>query len=85
MNKVIDVHSLPNRHLYIEMSDGQCGEFDMSPYMESDFFSPLKNEYYFKKVTLFFRGIGWPDGQDISPDTIMAGLKNRNDKGNRLD
>ncbi len=74
MNKVIKVYSLPHGRLYIEMADGQCGEFDMTPYMDSDFFSALKNEHYFKQVTLFFQGIGWPDGQDISPDTIMAGL-----------
>ncbi len=81
MNKVITVYSLPHRHVYVKMANGQCGEFDMTPYLESDFFSALKNDDYFKQVRLFFQGIGWPDGQDIGPDTIAAGLilKNKNE------
>ena len=75
MNKVISVHSLSHGLLYVELTDGQSGEFDMTPYMESAFFSALKNDDYFKQVKLFFQGIGWPDGQDIGPDTIAAGLK----------
>jgi hypothetical protein len=74
MNKVINVHPLPHGRLYIKMADGLCGEFDVTPYMQSDFFSALKNEVYFKQVTLFFQGISWPDGQDIGPDTIAAKL-----------
>jgi hypothetical protein len=75
MNKVANVYSLPHGHLYIELSDGRCGEFDMTPYMESTFFSALKNDDYFKQVRIFFQGVGWPDGQDIGPDTIAAELK----------
>ena len=74
MNKVITVQSLSNGKLYIEMDNGLRGEFNMTPYMESDFFSALKNEAYFKRVGIFFHGVGWPDGQDIGPDTIIAGL-----------
>jgi hypothetical protein len=75
MNKVVTVFPLSDGHLFIEMANGQCGEFDMKPYMGSEFFSALKNEGYFKQVKLFFRGVGWPDGQDIGPDTVAAGLK----------
>ena len=74
MNKVVTVRPLLHQHLFVEMADGQCGEFDMSPYLESQFFSALKDDSYFKQVAVFFRGIGWPDGQDIGPDTIAAGL-----------
>lgn len=74
MNKVITVRPLLHQHLFVEMADGQCGEFDMSPYLESQFFSALKDDAYFKQVAVFFRGVGWPDGQDIGPDTIAAGL-----------
>jgi hypothetical protein len=36
--------------------------------------SPSKNEAWFQKVGLFFAGIGWPDGQDLGPDTVAAHL-----------
>ncbi|MCK9396316.1 MAG: DUF2442 domain-containing protein [Methylobacter sp.] len=74
MSKVVTVSPLPHQHLFVEMADGECGEFDMTPYLESEFFSALKDDAYFKQVTVFFRGVGWPDGQDIGPDTIAAGL-----------
>jgi hypothetical protein len=74
MNKVINVTPLPQGHLHIEMADGRKGNFDVTPYMESAFFSTLKNEEYFKQVKTFFSGIGWPEGQDLGPDTISAEL-----------
>ena len=74
MNKVIKVDPLPGGYLQVELQDGRCGEFDVNPYMTSDFFLPLKNEAYFQKVGLFFAGIGWPDGQDLGPDTVAAHL-----------
>jgi len=75
MNKIVKAIPLPGGCLQVELQDGRCGEFDVNPYMNSDFFAPLKNEIYFQKVSLFFAGIGWPDGQDLGPDTVAAHLK----------
>ncbi len=33
--------------------------------MTSEFFRELENEAYFRQVRVFFRGIGWPNGQDF--------------------
>ncbi|MFA7242595.1 MAG: DUF2442 domain-containing protein [Sulfuricellaceae bacterium] len=60
--------------VYVEMADGRCGFFDVAPYMASEFFRELENEAYFRQVRVFFRGIGWPNGQDLGPDTIIAEL-----------
>ena len=75
MNKVIKVSALPDGLLSVTLQDGRCGEFDVKPYMQSDFFGALKNDSYFKQVGLFFSGVGWPDGQDLGPDTIAAQLR----------
>jgi len=74
MNKVISVKPLPDGKVFVEMADGRCGEFDVKPYMKSDFFKGLMNEAYFSQARLVFKGIGWPDGQDLGPDTIAAQL-----------
>jgi Protein of unknown function (DUF2442) len=74
MNKVTHVRPLPNAKVFVVMADGRCGEFDVKPYMKGDFFSCLMKEDYFSKVCLVFKGIGWPDGQDLGPDTISAHL-----------
>lgn len=75
MNKIIKAVPLPDGYLQVEMQDGRCGKFDVKPYMSSEFFSSLNDETYFQKVCLFFFGVGWPDGQDLGPDTVAAGLK----------
>lgn len=70
MNSVTSVTPLPAGRVFVEMADGRCGEFDVKPYMGSDFFRPLMDAQYFNQVRLVFKGIGWPDGQDLGPDTI---------------
>lgn len=58
LNKVCVAKALSNGVLWIEMTNGVCGEFDVKPYMQSDFFSKLKDPEYFQQVRLFFAGVG---------------------------
>lgn len=74
MNKVLCVKPLTDGVLWVELANGERGEFDVKPYMASDFFGALKKADYFQQVQLFFAGVGWPDGQDFGPDTIAAEL-----------
>jgi len=75
MKKVISVKPIEGKKVEIVFSDGVCGVFDVTPYVRSDFFKRLEDEKYFKQVGLFFNGIGWPEGQDLGPDTIEAELQ----------
>lgn len=61
--------------LKITLNDGRQGVLDMKPFMRSDFFKELAQPGYFAQVHLFFDGIGWPNGQDLGPDTIAAELQ----------
>jgi hypothetical protein len=56
------------------LSDKRHGLFDVAPYLRTPYFAELGDPSYFAQVQLFFRGIGWPNGQDFSPDTIAAHL-----------
>lgn len=75
MKKVMQVTPLEDKKLFIVFSDGISGTFDVAPYIRSDFFMRLQDDNYFKQVRLFFTGVGWPEGQDIGPDTIEADLR----------
>jgi hypothetical protein len=75
MLKVEQVSPLANGTVYIEFNDGRKGEVDITPFMQSPFFLQLKDDAYFSKVSLFFGGIGWPDGQDLGPDTLASALR----------
>jgi len=74
MRKVTHVASLPNRMIAVEFADGLKGKFNVSPYIRSDFFKKLEDDVYFSQVRIFFGGVGWPEGQDLGPDTIAADL-----------
>lgn len=75
MKKIIRVKPLERKKIEVEFADGITGIFDVSPYIRSDFFKRLEDEAYFRQVRLFFSGVGWPEGQDLGPDTIAAELQ----------
>ena len=74
-NKVVKVSPLAGGRLHVVLHDDLQGEFDVTPFMNSDFFAALKSDDYFKLVGLFFDGVGWPGGQDLGPDTVAAFLR----------
>lgn len=74
MVKIVSVKPLVDTKLLIFFADGTSGIFDVAPYIRGEFFQRLANYSYFRLVGVFFTGIGWPDGQDLGPDTIAADL-----------
>lgn len=74
MNQVVSVRPLSDGKVFVELADGRSGEFDVRPYMESVYFKELTDQVYFRQVRIVFKGIGWPNGQDLGPDTIAAEL-----------
>jgi hypothetical protein len=56
--------------VYLEFSNGERREFDVSPYLEKGIFRSLKEESYFKQLCVSMGTIEWPDGQDFCPDTL---------------
>lgn len=75
MRKVVSVKPLVDTKLLVLFADGTSGIFDVAPYIRGDFFQRLGDYSYFRLVGVFFTGIGWPDGQDLSPETITEDLQ----------
>jgi len=57
--KSVEYHQ--DYELYIELSNGVCGTFNVFPYLEASFFKCLKNIDYFKTVEASFCSISWPE------------------------
>ena len=74
MDKIISVSAIAEGWLKVTFSNGRTGEFDVKPFMGSEFFAALRDQDYFAQVGWFFSGVGWPGGQDFGPDTISAQL-----------
>jgi hypothetical protein len=64
-----------NHMLYIKTEDGQAGLFDVTPYLESEAFAPLKDRSEFERIHNGGYFIEWDCGADLSADTIQARWK----------
>jgi hypothetical protein len=67
---VIDFEILPDYRIYVSLSDGNKGIFDVKPYLDKGIFTELKDYGYFQRARIEFGTIVWPNGQDFCPDTI---------------
>ena len=68
------VKPLPDYRIYVELENGQKGQFDLKPYLDRGFFRELKNVHYFNQVGILFGAVTWPNEQDIAPETLLAEL-----------
>ena len=68
------VKPLPDYRIYVEITDGRNGIFDMKQYLNHGVFRELRDVHYFNQVSIVFGAVTWPHEQDIAPETLMAGL-----------
>ena len=64
-----------NYTLQITSEDGGVGIFDVSPYLEFEAFSDLKDQESFQRVINGGYFVEWDCGADLSADTIEAHLR----------
>ncbi|MGI8426598.1 MAG: DUF2442 domain-containing protein [Actinomycetota bacterium] len=63
---------LADYRLRLRFSDGTKGEVDLEPHLWGPVFEPLRDPAYFRRVSVS-RAAGtimWPNGADISPETL---------------
>jgi hypothetical protein len=65
---------IPREHhlLYVKSEDGRVGLFDITPFLESEAFGPLRNREEFERIRNGRYFIEWACGADLSADTIEA-------------
>ena len=71
MNKVVAAKANDDFSLDLQFDDGSVRRFNIKPYLEYGIFTDLKDKDYFKKVTVAYGTIQWPNEQDISPETLV--------------
>lgn len=70
MVKVTFVKAEKDHRLFVKLSNGKSGYFDVSPYLEKGIFKELKDRGYFEQAKAAFGGVVWPHQQDFSAETI---------------
>lgn len=61
--------------LYVVSEDGLTGLFDVTPFLDSEAFSPLKERKEFQRIYNGKFFVEWDCGADLSADTIEARWK----------
>lgn len=75
MTKIVQIEPQDNFSLFVKLSNGKEGIFDVSPYLNKGVFTELSNLHYFRKARIAFGGVAWPNNQDFSADTVEFELK----------
>lgn len=69
--EIIYLEPRSNYKLYVEFDNGETRLFDVQPYTKKGIFLELQNPEYFRKVRIIWGGVGWPNEQDLSADTLL--------------
>jgi hypothetical protein len=70
MPVVIDAEYISDYIIKITFDNGEERLADLRKWLEGEIFEPLKNIDYFKKFFVDGWSISWPNGADISPETL---------------
>lgn len=70
--KIIDLTPTKDYKLILIYDSGERKIFDVTPYINGDWYKELLSIDYFLSVKIICDGIGieWPNGQDISPHEL---------------
>ncbi len=68
--KVLNVEPTDDYQLVVTFENGEKKKVDISPYLEKGVFRELKKVNYFKRVSVSFGSVMWPNEQDLSYDTL---------------
>ncbi|HKP11365.1 MAG TPA: DUF2442 domain-containing protein [Blastocatellia bacterium] len=70
MRKVVAAKANDDFTLDLKFDDNSVRRFDVKPYLDYGIFKELKDQTYFKRVSVAFGTVQWPNEQDISPETL---------------
>jgi Protein of unknown function (DUF2442) len=68
--RIKSVKPTEDYQLLLQFTDGKQGLYDCKHLLDFGVFKQLKNNHYFKKVTVIDGTVSWPNEQDICPDTL---------------
>ncbi len=77
LKDIVEVTARPSYKLFVRFEDGISGEFDLAAATGfAGVFAPMRDSTVFASVTVNkeLGTVQWPNGADLDPDVIYAGL-----------
>jgi len=71
----VKVKPLPDYRLLITFDNEERRIFDVTPYLNDDFFAPLRNHAVFQSAKINPLTIEWVGGIDMCPDELYYNSK----------
>ena len=68
--RAVEVYPLSDYKVIVVFNTGERKIFDVTPYINGEWFGKLKNKTFFKTVRVNGKTIEWADGQDIAPHEL---------------
>ena len=69
------VQALNDYKLELTFENNETKIFDVKPYLDTGLFKTLKDEKLFKRVTVSYDTIKWPNGVDLDPEVLYEKSK----------
>ena len=70
LQTVVRAEPVGDARAKITFADGFVRELDLGPALRGPIFESLRDPRVFRAMTIAFDTICWPNGADISPDTL---------------
>ena len=78
MVRITSVRPLERFEVELDFSDGSRRAVDLSPYLRGPVFQPIRDDPALFRAVRVDRRLGtivWPNGADLDPDVLYAGLE----------
>lgn len=78
MVRITSVRPLRDFEVELDFSDGSSRAVDLSPYLRGPVFQPIREDPALFRAVRVDRQLGtivWPNGADLDPDVLYAGLE----------
>lgn len=77
MTKIVRAKHLHDLVIEVEFADGMAGEYDLAPLFARDtvLTRPWVDPDYFARFIIELGALGWPNGLELSPETIRNRLE----------
>lgn len=72
---VLTVRPLGDHAVAVTLADGRSGTLDLSWLLGYPAFARLREPQYFARVAIAYGTLAWPDGEDVSPESVSARLR----------